>query len=884
MVSSAGLMRVATNEQISVSLHPRIRNKPDWQPSFGDDWQSRDLSLSELRDHVSAGGAFVPAAMSSPHRSSDAFLHADLAVVDIDHGLTIADFLHNPLAKEACWLYTTFTHRPDQHRFRIVFRLSERIASPELIKALSTALTRKLGGDRSCTDPCRLYYGNDKAEHPLWAPEATLSPEWIRNAQLELRSQAARRSSAPDQYDETTIEQAIWVLENVIPPTDDGERDRFIKVTAAASSAGEPLLGAWQVWAGACHHTTGHRSRQGSERYFHSFKGRSTLATLFFLASETNPEWRKDLPDHIRSRGGNHKKAPPGYEHEAFLGYDALDMGWDKYDLEKQIEHSERLESTPSVFDLPRLVAEGVIRMHPRPKPADSADAAPEPAAPAMQITHSPIAPIETPLPDGPPDDDDEGPISEEDSDEEYYDPLGEPPDGAFDDFDPGEPPDYLNDDDDPDAPPRRRGRPRRNGGQQEDPVDAIKTRLLALFPRMRLNVLTKQLEYGPLDAPQEVPDPSTLYLRISAGTGTIHQKGHVYDAAQIIGQTSQYNPAESYLKFCNETAEPCSYFKTLATELLGLSDDPLTNPVFQSGPEKGRTFADVMLERFLIGAVARIFEPGCVHDWMLILIGSQNSGKSTFFQYLTPPAPSDPGNYPLACTIQQGIAQIKEKPHILHAGWIVNFDECERYFKRRYVEELKNLVSVAIDRSARKYENESNFKRAFVLVGATNSNDFLVDPTGNRRFMPVNVTGKVSSPQDPAIKIIDLDRVKAERDSIWAAAYRAYQDNPVHTWSSYELSLMGDYLDSFVADSPLEARVRRILELRRSGVWQGYNFVTLSDLYEWLDIPVKEQASTCLQVTDALKRLGFTLKHVKIGGKKHRIWVEMRRAETPPD
>jgi hypothetical protein len=201
-------------------------------------------------------------------------------------------------------------------------------------------------------------------------------------------------------------------------------------------------------------------------------------------------------------------------------------------------------------------------------------------------------------------------------------------------------------------------------------------------------------------------------------------------------------------------------------------------------------------------------------------------------------------------------------------------FDEAERYFKRRYVEEFKNLISVSVDRSARKYENERDFQRGFVLCGATNSNDFLVDPTGNRRFMPVAVKGKIPSNYNRNTLVVDLDRLKADRDSIWSAAYQAYLDNPVHTWSSHELSVMKDYLDGFCADTPLLDKVARVLELRRSGVWREYSYVTLAEVFEWLDIPLATQQSMAVAVTDAMKRLGWSLKQARIGGKVTRFWI----------
>ena len=46
--------------------------------------------------------------------------------------------------------------------------------------------------------------------------------------------------------------------------------------------------------------------------------------------------------------------------------------------------------------------------------------------------------------------------------------------------------------------------------------------------------------------------------------------------------------------------------------------------------PDEVTLFADEVMKRFLIGAVARAFEPGCTHDWMPIFVGAQNLGKTT--------------------------------------------------------------------------------------------------------------------------------------------------------------------------------------------------------------------------------------------------------------
>ncbi|MAP43639.1 MAG: hypothetical protein CL981_08000 [Euryarchaeota archaeon] len=259
--------------------------------------------------------------------------------------------------------------------------------------------------------------------------------------------------------------------------------------------------------------------------------------------------------------------------------------------------------------------------------------------------------------------------------------------------------------------------------------------------------------------------------------------------------------------------------------------------------------------------------------------MGGQNAGKSTFYQYLTPPSPEAPGYYPWVSTVQQGINYIKDRPHVLHCGWIAVLDECDRYFKRQFVEEFKNIVSVGTDRSAKKYENERDFRRSFVLAGATNSDEFLVDPTGNRRFMPIVVDGKVPSKDDPNIRIIDLDRLKKDRDSIWAAAYKAYLDNPVHTFTSFELSHMSDYMENFQQDSPLEYMVLTKFQERISGEHHFTDLGTkkywlMADIFEWFEITPKDERSMTRQISDLLKRRGFYRRRVRKNNRIMNMWL----------
>lgn len=781
---------------ITWSEHPHIHDKPpQWEPRFGFGWRRCTGDLKDLIDHITAGGAFITAAMTSDHRTAAAYESASVVAVDVDYGLAIGEFVDHPLADSACFVYSTPSHDPEngKHRFRVLFRLPELVTSGELYKAIATILTHALGGDRSCTDPTRLFYGNSKAAHIGIDLEAVLDPQIITDAEAFLEQQRAACRDAASEVDEISILRAIHVLEqDVIKPTRDGERDKFVRISAAARAGGDALFPAWSDWASRGHHGSQKNRRQSSERWFQGLKGTS-LGTLFFLASEEDPSWRDGLPVELRTSDGH---GPRGHS-DTWAGYDTEDFMGD---------------------------------------PAISIPATPQPS---MFDPDSPWAKVVTPAKAAGYDDEDfEGtPAASQ-----------------------------------PGQPPVKRG-PGRPKKAKDDPIETIMARLRNLYPGLRRNVVTDQVEFGPRDRPQQLPDSSTTYIRVSRGSGDVFPKTTVNDLIQVVAYENRYNPVRAYLETCYSGTTPCPYFDRLASELLGVHDDDSDALVIS-----GRRIADEILRRFFVASVARAMEPGCDVPWMPVFVGEQNVGKSAFLRYVTPPQHSGPA---WSTTVQQGIVYLKDRPHVLHAGWIVVLDEIERYFQRRYVEELKNLISTSSDYSAKKYQNEMVYPRSFVLAGATNTRDFLVDPTGNRRFLPIIVHGRVPSPDDPRVRIIDLDRLQADRDAIWAAAYAAYLAGEPWTFSSHELSLVNAYIDGFTHDSAIGPMVSRVLGLHTTGYVKGRRYVLLAEVMQQMGVDVSQFRHMQTAVSDEMKRLEWEPRKVTIMGKVARAWLEPMTAES---
>ena len=780
-----------TDRSISWSTHPHIHDKPsEWEPRFGSGWERRTGTLQDLVTSIQAGRAFIPAAMTSHHRTAAAFEFTDLVAVDIDHGLSIEQLQQHPLAQHACFAYTTPSHSnaDGKHRFRVLFQLPEPITDGEVTKSIVTILTHALGGDRSCTDPTRLFYGNSTGETLLLQPEAVLPDQIITDAENYLSAQRAACRDAASDVDEASILRAIHVLEKVLEPTADGQRDLFLRISAAAKAGGDALFPAWSDWASRGHHGSGGRKRQSGERWFRGLRG-SSLGSLFYLASEQDPDWRAELPEELRN-----------YE-TAFRGFSDTYAGYSIEDFMGDADVTPPTKPTASLFD---------------------------PGAPWGQRAE----------------------VAAVGYDEEDFNgtpmPAGDPP-------------------------KRGPGRPKKD---KPDPVATVMTRLSNLYPGIRRNLITDQIEFGPRDQPQQLPDSSTTYIRISRGSGEIYPKTMVNDLIQVLGYEHRYNPVRGYLENCLSREQPCPYFDKMATTLLGVDGDDLENPILSSG----QRVADAILERFCVGAVARAMEPGCDMPWMPILVGPQNCGKSAFFRCITPPQDSGPS---WSTTVQQGMAHIKDRPHILHAGWIVVIDEVERYFSRRYVEELKNLISVSQDYSAKKYMNESWYPRNFVLAGATNNRDFLIDPTGNRRFLPIVVRGKVSSKENPNVRIIDLDRLQGDRDAIWAAAYQAYLAGRPRLFSSSELAEVKPYVDGFTRDNSIAYHVARALDRSPSGFYKGRRYVQTAEVLQAMGLDVKDSSRIQRETIDAMKQLGWLPERIRIMKKVTRVWLEPENDKT---
>ncbi|WP_460193664.1 virulence-associated E family protein [Thermosynechococcus sp. FA-CM-4201] len=349
------------------------------------------------------------------------------------------------------------------------------------------------------------------------------------------------------------------------------------------------------------------------------------------------------------------------------------------------------------------------------------------------------------------------------------------------------------------------------------------------LGDRLRLNELTSELELN--DQPFDLDD---LILALAVQYDLHLPDNQASKIVMNLARANAYNPVKDYLEEqYRKYGENYGLLNQLATKYLG-ADSPLFN---------------AFIAKTLIAAVARAFKPGSKVDTVLILQGKQGLGKSSFFKVLASPAWFDDS---------LGSVSDKDERLKLHKVWFVEWAELEAIFKRKDIAAVKSFVSSTSDLIRPPYGREvKRFERKSIIVGSTNQDDFLGDPTGNRRFWIV-----------PCAKEIDLELLSSDRDRIWAAAVAAYKAGQPWWLDTEEQSLADEVNETFVVRDPWEDAIASYCECRSTVTTSEI----LADLLR-IDLEKRTRADE-MRVASILKSLGW-ISH-RVGQSRRRSWIKV--------
>lgn len=279
-------------------------------------------------------------------------------------------------------------------------------------------------------------------------------------------------------------------------------------------------------------------------------------------------------------------------------------------------------------------------------------------------------------------------------------------------------------------------------------------------------------------------------------------------DALSLEFERNSYHPIRDYIK--SITWDGRHRVDTLLIDYFGAVDNSYTRAA---------------IRKMLTAAVARVFEPGIKFDMALILVGEQGTYKSTFIKKLGKDWFTDTFS-----TIQG-----KESFEQIQGAWLVEMAELSG-LRKADIESIKHYISKREDSFRPAYGRVvETYYRQCVFFGTTNNIEFLRDPTGNRRFMPIDVR------HSKAVKSVFGDLTDDEIDQIWAEAYQNYQNGETLYLSGDEESIAkAEQISHFEVDERMGI-IEAYLDKLYPDNWADMD---IPDRRRWLDDPLAKKGT----------------------------------------
>ncbi|MBN8564116.1 MAG: PriCT-2 domain-containing protein [Leptolyngbya sp. UWPOB_LEPTO1] len=202
------LDQLESQRQFKFAVNRSGRNK-DWDyKKLAGNFRDVEGDIYRVIDEVQQGHALCAGLLNGKWRSKSNFAGSSWILIDIDnsailkdadgqsgkdadsktvrgyeHQLTLDEALAHPFIQKHCALiYTTASHRPVWHKFRLIFVLPEYVSDIDIYESMVRLLMEQLPHDPSCKDASRVFYGSTEAEFPLIQPQAVLPPNWMERA------------------------------------------------------------------------------------------------------------------------------------------------------------------------------------------------------------------------------------------------------------------------------------------------------------------------------------------------------------------------------------------------------------------------------------------------------------------------------------------------------------------------------------------------------------------------------------------------------------------------------------------------------------------------------------------------------------------------------
>lgn len=254
----------------------------------------------------------------------------------------------------------------------------------------------------------------------------------------------------------------------------------------------------------------------------------------------------------------------------------------------------------------------------------------------------------------------------------------------------------------------------------------------------IKYNLFKQEIEYK--GVPIEDADFTKIqyFMQTTAGIPSI-AKDAIFAAVQHYAMENQYDEAQDWMQ-----------------SLKWDKKERLTTWIAQSTHVEDNEYHAAIGAQWIGGIVRRIMEPGCIFDYMLVLVGPQGIGKTSFFRIIGGP------------WYKSYVNSMDNKDFYLalRGALIMDLDEGATLNKSDSIK-LKSIITSTHDEYRAPYERVvKKFPRRFVFSMSTNDTEPFRDATGNRRYWAVDGSEK-----------IDFKWLENNRDQIFAEAYHYWKN-----------------------------------------------------------------------------------------------------------
>ena len=261
-------------------------------------------------------------------------------------------------------------------------------------------------------------------------------------------------------------------------------------------------------------------------------------------------------------------------------------------------------------------------------------------------------------------------------------------------------------------------------------------------------------------------------------------------DGMETFFSERTYNPVMDYMEAAAEEWDGRQRINRMFQVYLGADDIELISKI---------------AEMWLVGAVAKVYDPYVKFDYVLDLVGGQGVGKTSLLQKLG-------GNW-----YTDAVTDFSNKDNydIMLKSLIVNDDEMVASNRMSFAE-TKAFISKTSLRFRKPYmKRTEEFAKNFVLARTTNQKEYLKDKTGERRFLPVmaNADKQKKHPME-----IDPETIK----QIWGEAVTIFKNGTSLMFDEETEKELNVYRERFMYRDEVEQQVLEYLDMPIPSNWES--------------------------------------------------------------